>query len=281
MRKILVGLDGSAAGEAALRWAARLALGFDAEVVTLNALKVPWSELKEQSYERWAAERDVLLEASWIAPAEELGVDVRGVVVEGDAREILVPTAQAEGADLIVLGRTGHGTDPGLFHLGKLVEHTAHHTTCPLAVVPVGAPVPTDTMVLGVDGSPGSAAAVRWCRDVAGPLGAAVTAVAIEESSLGWELTHPGLGWGPPDPDELAQRIAPLEEAGVKVDLVVQEQLHPADALLGVASARRADALVIGARGRGGFTGLRVGGVAMKILHRASRPLVLVPPSEG
>ena len=136
-------------------------------------------------------------------------------------------------------------------------------------------------MVLGIDGSPGSAAAVDWCRDVAGPLGVAVTAVAIEEPSLGWELTHPTGGWDPPAPAELKERVAPLEEAGVKVDLVVQNQLHPADALLGVASARRADALVIGARGRGGFTGLRVGGVAMKVLHRASRPLVLVPPDGG
>ena len=78
MRRILVGLDGSPAGEAALVWAARLALVFDAEVVTLHALKVPWSELKEQTYEWWAEERQVQLEDRWIGPRRRARCDGPG-----------------------------------------------------------------------------------------------------------------------------------------------------------------------------------------------------------
>jgi nucleotide-binding universal stress UspA family protein len=41
----------------------------------------------------------------------------------------------------------------------------------------------------------------------------------------------------------------------------------------------RADLLVIGTRGAGRFSGVRIGGVAMKVLHQASLPVVLVPPA--
>ena len=37
------------------------------------------------------------------------------------------------------------------------------------------------------------------------------------------------------------------------------------------------DLLVVGARGLGGFSGLRIGGTAMGLLHRAELPLVVVP----
>lgn len=38
-----------------------------------------------------------------------------------------------------------------------------------------------------------------------------------------------------------------------------------------------ADLVVAGARGVGGVSGLRIGGTALAILHRADRPVVLVP----
>jgi nucleotide-binding universal stress UspA family protein len=70
-----------------------------------------------------------------------------------------------------------------------------------------------------------------------------------------------------------------LASAGVAVDTVVEEELHPADGLLGAVDDHDGDLLVVGARGARGFVGLRAGGVAMKVLHRAGVPIVLIPES--
>lgn len=69
----------------------------------------------------------------------------------------------------------------------------------------------------------------------------------------------------------------PLAEAGVSVTAIAQRDLHPADGLLGVAAPRKADLLVAGTRGLGGFSSLRAGSVALEVLHRAGLPLVPVP----
>jgi nucleotide-binding universal stress UspA family protein len=72
-----------------------------------------------------------------------------------------------------------------------------------------------------------------------------------------------------------------LREAGIDVATIASEDRHPADGLLAVASANKADVIVLGTRGAGGFDGLRLGGFALRVLHRARLPLVLVPPKGG
>jgi nucleotide-binding universal stress UspA family protein len=37
---------------------------------------------------------------------------------------------------------------------------------------------------------------------------------------------------------------------------------------------------MMGARGLGGFTGLRAGGVALAVVHRAELPVIMVPPAD-
>ena len=70
---------------------------------------------------------------------------------------------------------------------------------------------------------------------------------------------------------------APIEEAGVPVTPVAVRNVRPADGLLLAAAEHEADLLVVGTRGLGGFSGLRIGGTALRLLHRAELPLVAVP----
>ena len=69
-----------------------------------------------------------------------------------------------------------------------------------------------------------------------------------------------------------------LSSAGVKFSALALRGSNAADALLKAAMDERTDIVVVGTRGLGGFTGLRVGGVALKTLHRSDRPVVLIPP---
>lgn len=127
-----------------------------------------------------------------------------------------------------------------------------------------------------LDGSPESLRAVEWVGDIAPVFGASVEAVAVEEPyNHSTHETSP-VNWQRDSECRLAEWTAPLTNSGLAVALVSQRDLHPADGLLGVTASRQGDLLVAGVRGIGGFTGLRAGGVALKVVHRADLPIVLV-----
>ncbi|MDH3752512.1 MAG: universal stress protein [Acidimicrobiia bacterium] len=279
MKPFVVGVDGSAAAAAALRWAAELAVVVDTEILALNAFERPYAELSPEENERLVLERRSRLAEDWIRPALEIGASVRTRVHGGDPREVVLELAEAEDASVLVLGRTGRSGGPGFLHLGSVVEHVAHHTRQPLAVIPETASGPIRRIILGVDGSPESLHAVTWCAEIARAVEATVVAVTVDEPSYEWAPASSPKNWRRDVEHGIDQLVAPLAAAGTAVTSLAQRNRHPADGLLDAASERGGDLLVIGTRGAGGFTGLRAGGVAMKVLHRASLPLVLVPPS--
>lgn len=278
LKRLVVGVDGSTAAAAALRWAALVAVSADVEIVAVNAFENPYSEVPPEDHKRLVRERKDVLDTSWIRAASDAGALVRTVVVEGDPRNSVLEVAEAEAADLVVLGRTGVCGGPGFLHLGSVVEYAAHHTQRPLAVIPSASSKPIQRIAIGVDGSPDSLHAVQWCAEMAALTGASVVAVAVAEPYLEWTPSSSADNWRRDVEHQIDQWAAPIAATGATVDRLAQRDLHPADGLLGVASAQNADVLIIGTRGAGGFSGLRAGGVAMKVLHKASLPIVLVPP---
>ncbi|MFI9809023.1 universal stress protein [Streptomyces sp. NPDC052301] len=133
-------------------------------------------------------------------------------------------------------------------------------------------------VVVGVDGSPSSYAALRWAVRYAGLVGGVVDAVAV------WEL--PGLyGWSAPavdmdiDEDETRQHMGQeltevlgADEAGSVRTHVVHG--NPADVLL--RAAEGAEAVVLGSRGRGGFARALLGSVSQHVSQHAHCPVVIV-----
>lgn len=280
MERILVGVDGSIASQAAMRWACAVSERTGAGIVALHAYQRPFVELSPEKHAVLIAERKVLLEDDWVRGVRQAGRPVEAVLEEGDPRDVVARVAGTKDADLVVLGRSGRGGGPGFLHLGSVVEHTAHHVQRPLVVIPPTDIGPIRRIVIGVDGSAESAAAVEWCAELASAVGASVIAAEVEEPIFEWTPSWDDENWRRRAEHDVANWLAPVTRSGVASEAVATRHLHPADGLLGVASARRADLLVIGTRGAGGFAGLRFGGVAMKVLHRASLPLALVPPEQ-
>lgn len=276
MKRFVVGVDGSAPGKSALQFAAHLAVPTDAEVVALNCFSNPYSEMPIEEHHRLVAERASYLSEKWTKAGRDIGARVRPEVREGDPQHVLLTVADEEEADLVVIGRGGSGGDPGFLHLSSVVEYAAHHIARPLAVVPADANTTIERIVLGVDGSPESQAAVRWCADSVTPSGAEVLAVGVFAPALGdaaqtaqWHADHE---------QQVIAWTQPLLDAGARAEPVVCGELHPAQALIEVASSRGAQLLVVGTRRVGGISGLRAGGVAMALLHGAHTTLLLVPP---
>ncbi|MGV4983203.1 universal stress protein [Streptomyces sp. NRAIS4] len=74
--------------------------------------------------------------------------------------------------------------------------------------------------------------------------------------------------------DDAQARIA-LARPGLGTDVVLARG-HPAEALLEAARDADARLIVVGTRGRGGFTGLLLGSVSLKLAAHADRPVAVV-----
>jgi nucleotide-binding universal stress UspA family protein len=138
----------------------------------------------------------------------------------------------------------------------------------------------TRTIVAGLDGSPESLAAADWAAREALRRGLPLRLLHawILESTQHSDAPAPLIGTDPQR--HWAERI-PREAAAVLrrryPDLrleAVQVSRQPTAALL--AAARDSELLAIGSRGLGAFAGFLVGSVALPVVARAARPVVLV-----
>ena len=268
MKRVLVGMDCSQGSTDALLWAAQLARGCGAEVVVVAAFQRAQAELTPTDAEKLRLDAERMLTTEWVKPARELA-PIRTLAIEGDPRDVLLHAADAEDADLVVVGSVGAGSAPGFLHFGSVAEYLTHHVTRPLAVVPAGVRGPVGQILLGVHGSTRDRTAVRWTAEVAAALDAAVLAVTVMIQ--------------PVDRDDHAMEplirdwTEPITRAGVELLAITVGGSLPADGLLQAADRYRADVVVMGAPRVGMTSRQRVGGAGIKLLHHTKLATVLVP----
>lgn len=134
----------------------------------------------------------------------------------------------------------------------------------------------SDRIVVGVDGSSSSEEALRWAVRHARLTGQPVEAVTSWEIPVNFSV-------GPlTDFDWKGQATTTLQDTVAKVvdqadgERVSQRVVkgHPAQVLIDAAAD--AGLVVIGSRGRGGFTGMLLGSVSQHVLARAACPVVIV-----
>ncbi len=139
-QKIVIGLDGSAGSDHALHWLLARAPGGVSEVTAVHAIR-PLGEFlldlpMPPGLDHWRENLHWQLEAEWCKPLGEAGVAHRAVTVEHKAPAVaLTDVANAEEADLIVVGAQGHGGvgDRLLGGVGHKLAHTARQ---PVVIVP-------------------------------------------------------------------------------------------------------------------------------------------------
>ncbi len=126
-------------------------------------------------------------------------------------------------------------------------------------------------VVVGLDGSPSSRAALRWAEAEAQARHAQLVAVTA------WQRGHRGLEAA--DSLEAQARAAQtaalsqLTEASVPIEANLVEG---APAAVVCSEAAGADLLVVGARGRGGFERLLLGSVSTACVRHARGPVIVV-----
>jgi len=138
-KTIVVGVDGSASSRKALTWAAAEAAEHGADLVVINVwehtlLPPAGSVSVSEHYVPDPSQRtaDDLLQVIWVELGEEPPVLVQAQVKQGRPAKVLIE--ESAGAELLVVGKRGHGGFAGLV-LGSVSQHVAAYAKCPVTVV--------------------------------------------------------------------------------------------------------------------------------------------------
>ncbi|MEU0515409.1 universal stress protein [Amycolatopsis sp. NPDC006125] len=284
---IVVGVDGSDEADRALRWAARTAArrheplhivhGF-APMAGFYGAGLP---VLHEAYEAFVKAADDLLAAA-VRTAREIG-GPELTVTAGKLQEA-GPVALIEAsrtARTVVLGCSGTGGFTGMV-VGSTTVEVAAHARCPVVVVR-GRDEATGPVVAGVDGSATSERALATAFEEASWRGVPLVAVHVwaDADVAGHPGTVPFLvDW--PEIEQDAQRLLAEQLAGWQEkypDVVVERVVardRPRHQLLSWST--RAQLVVVGSRGRGGFRGLLLGSTSQALVHHAQCPVMIVRP---
>lgn len=137
-KRIIVGIDASQAARSALQWALDLARAGDCiEVVhawNLNAiagLEAPYLNSATFEVDATRLLHEVVDAVLGLGPRD--GVTFVYSAVHGHPAETLIE--KSAGADLVVVGRRGHGGFKEML-VGSVSRDVVHHAGCPVVVVP-------------------------------------------------------------------------------------------------------------------------------------------------
>ena len=142
-RKIVVGIEGSGGAKAALKWAIQEAKFRHATIVVATAYSPSWVPVSPDftyiPVDNFNVEEEVGRMQEQIAHEvlEEVGsaqADIKYVRKKGSPADTLIAIAEAEDADMLVVGSRGRGGVRGLL-LGSVSHQIAHHGSCPVVIV--------------------------------------------------------------------------------------------------------------------------------------------------
>ena len=291
IKPIVVGVDGSESASAAVAWAARAAAALSLPLHIVTVVHIPafyYTEpyLAESFKEELEDTAKARLGSARVHAKQTVDepLDITTEQHEGKVSQTLIELSAH--AHMVVLGSRGHGEFTGLL-VGSTTSAVAAHGHCPLVVVRGrtmdGQPPTEGPIVVGIDGSESSKAAVEVAFEQAAARGASLVAVNV------WSdvSVQPSLGASPEDAlwssiqtgEEvvLSERLAGYQE---RYPDVTVERVVARDRPVRVLSefAEKAQLIVVGSRGRGGFTGMLLGSTSNALLHTADCPVMIVRP---
>ncbi|MDA4108543.1 universal stress protein UspA [Mycobacterium holsaticum DSM 44478] len=293
-RGVVVGTDGSESARAAVRWAAHEAAMRDAPLTIVHvvaagpvmAATLTWpagaipTKLVEAEKEQGRA---VLAEA-----VKDVDQMMAGRVRPQITAELFfgaaVPTLVASSAEaqMLVVGSRGR-TEWQRRLLGSVTNGLLHHAHCPVAVIhgatdPLSAEFAQRPVLVGFDGSAASESAVGLAFDEADLRGVELMALHVLSDA---EVSSPfDMEWSALQSvgdQMLSERLAVWQDRHpeVAVQLVVEFD-RPARQL--VDHAERAQLVVVGSRGRGGFVGMLLGSVSNAVAQESPVPVIVARP---
>lgn len=276
---VVIGLDGSTGSRHALQWLVNHRELVSESIVPVMAYELPVTADglspigmvgDADSYAR-EAEQALRSEIKTGGPSL---AEVDAVLCEGRPGAVLVDEAEKHG--LLVVGCRGRSAITEIV-LGSVGSYAVMNSATPVIVIPreADAQKTISRIVVGIDGSENSQAALQWAIDRA-PEGCAVDAIGVYSTS-----TWMSLGMAP-NASELesecdrmvSEVIAKVRPSETKVNTVSLEG-DPRNTLR--TEGEKADLIVLGSRGHQGVAHLLLGSVATSLTHHPTAATVVVP----
>lgn len=287
LRPITVGLDGSPESLAAADWAAGEAQRRGLPLHLVNAWlwqphDVPVAD-DRKTQKRWALRLLLESEEDLRARYPQLTIDTEQV--SESATEVLL--SQAEKAEMLVLGSSGHGAIAG-FLLGSVGQHVLAKAKCPVVMVRAktqsAAEANTGEVVVGLqDLGTQAGPLLEFAFRAAATRGATLRAVHAWDlpplygrgPEAGQTAVKPG-GLAEQQEKALSKALQPWRERFPQVTVVETVDLAFASGVV-LQAAADAALVVVGRRVHRPALGMRIGPVAHAVLHHVAAPVVIVP----
>lgn len=286
---VVVGIDGSTAAVRAAVWAGTEALRRGRPLRLVQVYTVPQvhapiavgthdqvrAGLTEHAEGRLAEARAAVLAGS---PSLEIGTAAR------EWSPVAALAQESQHADLVVLGSRGLGGFTGML-VGSTAVSVVAHAHCPVVVVrgrrPQDPPPVAGRVIVGADGSSDSDGALAFACEEARLRGVPLTVVHTWSDIVADGVLRPH-----PLQDDTAERetaerarladqVSPWRDKfpDLTIDLEVSRG-RPVRTLL--ERAEHAQLIVVGCRGRGGFTGMLLGSTSQALIVHSPCPVAVV-----
>jgi len=292
---LVVGVDGSEASVTALVWAADrvTATGTIHAVHGFNPSRSRTLDVFRPSWDERRAEIEEGLPTTWTAAARREGVTLRTHLVDDEPDRALLDLADANDADVIVVGPHNKRGNPLM--LGSVTRKLLQETTRPLVVARAPALPGNDSpssprkaggrVVACVGYGEATTAAAMWAADYASRSGVGLTLLhAVGRrpmfpfdspsdtlaSYLGSDVSQE---WAQEDLDELRQEVS---EAHPDLDIATSVEQGFATRVIAAAGAE-AELVVLGKRQRGSLTKMVVSPRVQQAVSRSAATVAVIP----
>ena len=284
--RIVVGIEGSACARDAAWWAAAEAERHAASLVLLYTYVLPpvgfsgYNPYPPNVVDDLRAEGCAVLadtESELRRTHPDLQITTR--MMYGDPKKVLARASA--GATLTVVG--AHGRNRVGMALGSVAGHLAHANPAPVAVIRPGTHQASGPVVVGVDGSTSSDAALTFALRTAAVREASLIAVHCWQGPAveGLPLRYDGTDATTSAAMQLQRTVledrllrACEEYPTVGVELVLIDD-RPTPALLRY--TENAQLMVVGSRGHNPLSEMMLGSTGQALITRSAAPVVVVP----
>jgi nucleotide-binding universal stress UspA family protein len=291
--RVMVTLDGSEQAETALPFARTLAAG-NGEIIVLRVVSDREALFDTSGLLVIPAEAEFSFQLDEAKSQSEASIkkydDVPGVTWRaetrlGDPAGMILSAARELEADFIVMASTGKGAFSRLA-LGSVADRIARTSPIPVLIVRAGNEPVVKRLLVPVDGSDLSRAAIPVARDLALRLNVPIQFVYVMDYT---KITPGGLGTSVMTRDIQEQLISEASLVGQQVLNEAVGEVHASGVvaterlLRGIAgqsiieATEPGDLTVMSSHGRSGITRWLIGSVAEKLVRTGPSPVLLVP----
>ncbi|WP_433492739.1 universal stress protein [Nocardia grenadensis] len=286
---VVVGVDGTPDAHSAIRWAAAVAARRGRRLVLAYAMNSTPAKTWLVAYQPMVDEavrmlkthgEQALATGTQVAREAAPRVQVDTLLSEHSPAKMLIELS--ESAYMVVLGSRRGGA---VSHLGStILAVAAHGSGTIVAVRENGDEITSGPVVVGVDGSPVSDTAVAAAFAEAAERETDLVAVHTWSDLTFTEFASTGLIEIPAEDLQtaeqavLAERLAGWQQRYPEV--TVHREVYPSTPAQHLREwSERAQLVVVGSRGRGGFRGLLLGSTSQSLIQHSACPVMITHPA--